>query len=362
MKIQYPDYTACTTNLACSILKKFGAAFENPTLAMCDELLKKEYKNIVVLLLDGMGSYILERNLSKTGFFRQHLLGSYSSVFPSTTVAATTSICSGLYPSQHDWLGWDCYYQEIDQTVTVFLNCETATGQPIPGGNVAWTYRPYTRVIDKIQAAGHQAYELLPFAPPYPKTFLEICNEIRTLCHREGRKYIYAYWIEPDDTMHRTGCYSPETKALLQELELETQKLCASLEDTLVLITADHGLIDTRGVSLTDYPALSECLLRVPSIDHRAKGFFIKPGMEKQFEKLFTQTFGDSYQLLTREQVKSRHLFGPGPEHPHFSDTLGDYVAVATSDLTLFTSPKPFVGVHAGLTADEMTVPLIAVE
>ena len=101
MKLLYPDYNNCIANLACSVLKYFGAQAPNKTLAMADELFKNQYKNVVVLLLDGMGRNIIEKNLDSDGFFRSNLKGIYTSVFPPTTVSATTSIDSGLFPNQH---------------------------------------------------------------------------------------------------------------------------------------------------------------------------------------------------------------------------------------------------------------------
>ena len=72
---------------------------------MVDNLLKKDYKNIVVLLLDGLGTCIMESNLKEDGFLRTHFIESISTVFPPTTVAATTSVMSGLQPIEHAWLG-----------------------------------------------------------------------------------------------------------------------------------------------------------------------------------------------------------------------------------------------------------------
>ena len=49
--IKYPDYENCITNLACSVLKEFGVdTGETKGLPICEELFKKQYKNIVVLL------------------------------------------------------------------------------------------------------------------------------------------------------------------------------------------------------------------------------------------------------------------------------------------------------------------------
>lgn len=42
---------------------------------------------------------------------------------------------------------------------------------------------------------------------------------------------------------------------------------------------------------------------------------------------------------------------------------LGDYIAIAVDDVSIYNkSDENFVGVHAGLTRDEMIIPLIAVK
>ena len=119
-----PDYNNCLVNLSNSILKRFGARTTAGTLPLADKYLKWEYKNVVLLILDGMGTSIVERHLENNGFFRSHMVGTLDSVYPPTTVAATTSILSGLYPNEHGWLGWDIYYPQINKNVTVFLNTE----------------------------------------------------------------------------------------------------------------------------------------------------------------------------------------------------------------------------------------------
>ena len=47
-----------------------------------------------------------------------------TTVFPATTTAATTSIATGLNPVEHGWLGWNMYIEPIDETITLFRNCE----------------------------------------------------------------------------------------------------------------------------------------------------------------------------------------------------------------------------------------------
>ena len=365
MKQQFPDYNNCIANLANSVLKKFGIDEVRKTLHLLDLYLEKEYENIVVILLDGMGKSIIDRNLEKDGFFQTHLVGTYSSVFPPTTVASTTSVMSGRNPCEHGWLGWDCYYPQIEKNVTVFLNLESGTENPAADYNVAWKFCGYKNIMFKINEAGGKAYGVAPFSEPFPDSFEKICAQIKNLCKSPGRKYIYGYWNEPDNTMHRKGCYGQEAKHVLLQLEKQVQQLSGELNDTLIIVTADHGHMDSKGVTLENYPHIMECLVRLPSIEPRALNLFVKAEKKEQFESEFRKVFGDKFLLWTKQHVLDTHLFGMGIEHTYFRDMLGDYLAIAVDDLSIYNTREEaghFIGVHAGLTEDEMTIPLIVIK
>lgn len=363
-KTLWPDYENCIANLPNSIMRYFGVIPIGDTLPLLDCYLEKEYKNIVVILLDGMGVNIMEENLGKYDFFRTHLAGSFTSVFPPTTVAATTSILTGLKPCEHAWLGWDCYYPQVDKNVTVFTNKEQGTNAPAADYNVPQRYTGYESVLDRFEAEGKDAYAVTPFLDPYPGSFKKICQQIARLCRLDEKKYIYAYWNEPDHTMHMTGCFSKESKRMLDNLQKQTQRLCRKLKNTLVIVTADHGHIDSNRVCITDYPTIMDCLVRMPSIEPRALNLFVKEEKKKQLEEAFTCHFGHDFILMPKQDVLERKLFGTGNEHLLFRSMLGDYLAVATGDTTIFNTQKEaekFISVHAGLTEGEMRIPLIVI-
>lgn len=363
MKTLYPDYQNSIANLACSILRYYGAETpDNGTLPLADGVLCREYKNIVILLLDGMGQNILESNLEPDGFFRRNLRGVYSSVFPPTTVAATTSIDSGLFPNQHGWLGWECYYKDIDKNVTVFLNTVQGTKEPAADYNVPRAFCPYVSVIDRLRAAGAGAYYSTPFELPFPQDFDAVCDRVAELCAQGGRKYIYAYWNEPDHVMHMNGISAEKTAALLRKLEKRTEELWKTLSDTLLIVTADHGQIDSEIAVVTDYPDIMDCLARMPSIEPRALNLFVRDGCGEKLISAFAEHFGGRFKIFSKAEVKSRQLFGTGTNHPRFDEMLGDYLAVSTDSLTMFNTARQIVGVHAGLTEEEMKIPFIAVE
>ncbi len=386
-----PDYDRCLVNLSNSILKVFGAETTAKTLPLADRALSGSYRNVVILLLDAMGTAILEKHLAPDGFFRSHLAGTFDSVYPPTTVAATTSVLSGLYPNEHGWLGWDVYYPALGKNVTVFSNNgqlrekEGAVPDGMdPGGrkkwtehsleeclpaaefNVAFRYTPYKNIIDKIRDAGGAAWAVTPFVPPCPQTMESILAQVAEHCAAPGNKFIYAYWNEPDHTMHRTGTASPETHTVVTDLErMVAQAVSGFSSDTLFLITADHGHMDSRNCCLLDYPEIMNCLVRLPSVEPRTLNLFVKDAYRESFPGIFRGCFGDAFLLLTREEVLREKVFGPGKNREGLAEMIGDYMALAVSARSVFNThieAQEMPGGHAGLTREEISVPLIVVE
>lgn len=361
-----PDYENSSAGLACSILHHFEGALppEGKTLGLADRLLEGNWRNIVLLVLDGMGMNVLRAHLRAGGFFRSNLAGEYSSVFPPTTVAATTSLLSGLTPNAHGWLGWTGFCPQTGQNV-VLLTGEDADHAGSPAVCRPEEYLPYVSIIDTIRGCGAGAFNISPFLPPYPRNFSHLCSIVCDIISADQRKkFIYAYWPEPDAAMHRQGTYAGSVRQLLADIEAETAKLCGSLTDTLVLITADHGMIDAeRSVCLADFPEIRECLVRMPSVEPRALNLFVKPGKEEALRSAFAENFPD-FRLYTKEELLRSGLLGIGPEHPRLPELLGDFFAVATGETAICNTPaaaKKCIGVHAGLTEDELRIPLIAV-
>ena len=83
---------------------------------------QKIIKNVVLLLMDGMGVNVLERSLPENAFLRKHIKTELSSVYPCTTTAATTSVLTGRTPAEHGWIGWSCYFKEVDKCIDLFSN------------------------------------------------------------------------------------------------------------------------------------------------------------------------------------------------------------------------------------------------
>jgi hypothetical protein len=363
----YPDYHNCSVNIANSILKHFGAPTHHETLPKLDQLLETKYQNIMVLLLDGCGHYILEKHLPADSFLRLHETSTLSAVFPPTTTAATTSICSGLTPMEHGWLGWNNYIPDIDQIVTMYMNTPKNSDQKITGYDVSRKYFPYTDLFTQLRQVGATAIDIDPYGGTmqYPEDDLDaFIATVKQACAKPGEKYIYGYFHDPDYRMHELGTDASEVHDRIVELDAKIAQLASELRDTLIIITSDHGHHDIEYRFLSDYPRLYETLLRPTSIETRAANFFIKPNLEGQFEQEFRQHFPEGFILLTKQEVIDQRLFGDGTENPRFRDCLGQFMAISTGDFAINDSHEEhqLASTHGGLTPAEMVTPFIAID
>lgn len=365
--ITYPNYDRSILSIASSVLKHFGVKdYQHKTLPEFDKLLEKDYKNIIVMLFDGLGVSAINEHLNENDFLRKHLVCPISSVFPSTTVAATTAIESGYSPAETAWLGWDLYFDEIGENVSVFRNTLQKNGEPAADYNVAWKYIPYKRIFDRIEEVNGKgtAYYVSPFSKYHIKNVRDICRTVKRLSRRRKKKYIYSYWNQPDNSMHDYGVKSQQAHEQIMLINKEVEQLCKRLKNSLIIITADHGLCDGTTKYLEDYPQLTELLKIPPSVEPRAVSFFVKDGETEKFKTEFNKIFSSSFRLMTKNEVFAENLLGYGTPHPKTTDFIGDFLAVALDETCIDykRAEYEFVGVHAGLTEEEMTVPFIAIE
>ncbi|MDD2648246.1 MAG: alkaline phosphatase family protein [Eubacteriales bacterium] len=363
-EILRPDYDRSLLSLAASFQRYFGLETENKTLESADRLLyDMKPRRVLLVILDGMGTDILCRHLPADSFLRRNFIETYSSTFPPTTVAATTTIDSGLEPCAHGWLGWTSWNPFLKKNVETFSNTDD-DGNVLPLSDAIWNYLPYKSICERIREKGMQAHTVSSFGEVPAHGISEVCAEVKKLMTGKQRRYIYSYSEEPDHTMHRKGIGGPEVGKLVWEANERLAKLCSQLHETAVFITADHGHIDCAGKDINDYPAVLSHLSSAPGLEPRAVNLFVKAGEEAAFESDFKAAFGDSFLLMTRGEVIESRLFGRAEPNLHFAEMIGDYMAIAVADDAIFGSKSDVartLGIHAGLTKEEMEIPLIAV-
>lgn len=360
------DYDKCITNLACSISKYFGLEYSHNTLAILDEYLSTTPRNVILILCDGMGYNILNRTLSKDDFLIKHLVFPISSVFPPTTTAATTSVMTGLNPNEHCWLGWEIYIKDVDEVVVMYQNKIKDTDVHFED-NICKRYMSYKTIMDRInENKEYYAAHISPFGDIKYDDFHDMCTKIKENLNKKDRNYIYAYYENPDEIMHVYGTDTEETISNIRLINSEIETLCSEVDDTLVIVIADHGHMNQRIVYLEDYPEIFECLKRTTSIDSRSAMYFIKDGMLEYFKEKFVDAFGDNFILLDKKAIYDYKLFGTGINHPYFDNCIGDFISISNKNLSIkykrVEGKIEMKSSHAGNTLDETIVPLVLVK
>lgn len=379
-KIKLPDYNHSILNLITSVLKYYNVETNHTSLEKLDEKLQKKYKNVVFIILDGMGEHILN-NISSEGYFCKNKLDCLTSVYPSTTTAALTTYYSGKPPYETGWIAWSQYFKEYGRAIDMLSHKESYKRDSLQGAkiDVFKEVVNYTPIFERIEKAATnvKAYELTPtYSDKRANRSVradnidEIISNIEMLCQTQDEKFILAYSDNPDGLLHKFGTTSEEAKQFVLETENKIQQMRQKLgEDTIVIISADHGHKDIeKSYSIIDYPEIQECLIIPASLESRTLAFWVKEDMKKEFEERFKNAFGDEFLLMTKQEFLDKNFLGYGEKHPKIDDFIGNYIALSTAGSmirleTFLAEGKPVKkSTHCGLTKEEMEVPLIVLE
>ena len=366
-----PNYENGILSVISSVLHHYGIQSDQKTDELTDLYLAKQFKNVVLFVCDGMGVNILEKTLSTSGFLRQHCQKSLTTVFPSSTVPATTSIYSGLSPISHAWMGWAGYVAEEDKILDLFTGNDTYTGEASKIKSFS-DVNPYTHIATRIaqNCENVKTSIILPHKIAHNgiKTLHKLTTEILDKTRQEGRQFVVAYWPDPDHTEHYFGPDSAEAITQLRVINRRIKRLAQLAKDTLFIVMADHGLIQiNQNIDVKDCGEMVSCFYRPMGLEVRCCSVYVKPEKKDLFEQEFQKYLAEDFLLISREEALKSNLFGFGNKHERIDEMLGEYLIVAISDKVLFQeyedglSYPRFKGMHGGITQEEMLVPLIII-
>lgn len=376
-KLVFPNFNHSIVNIAATVAQFLGNEPKHPILPNLAEKLKSTYKNVVYLVIDGMGARILEKNLPATSFLRQHQIDTVTSVFPSTTAAATTSLLSGLTPAEHGWFAWSVDFD--GQVVELFPNRNFYTHEFLHDRDFVMRNLPYQKIYDQTDGK-RTIYTCYPdnlsskIHTPHEIEFRNLGHMFRCLhqvCKQPDPKFIYGYYADLDTTMHGYGTTAWRSRHLLKKIECGIARLAKKHPDTLWIITADHGQNDVQGFTyICDDQAIQDCLAHPISLDPRGVCFKLKPNKDAQFKAAF-QKYSADFTLFASQDLIKQGVFGDFKLHPTYQERLGDYIAIggSTAKMMIFKrgeeyhghSKRLYHGEHTGLTDDEMAVPVIVI-
>src|SRR6185503_17589916 len=212
-----PDYSGGSlVNLIATVVGSRGGKALHPPLRNLPAQEVGEARNIVLLIVDGLGDNYLRRRGAGSELARRRR-ASLTSVFPSTTASAITTSYTGRTPLEHGLTGWFTYFGEAGcvsaalpfrsrgdyaslarRGVTpdrVYLS--EGIFERLPVRSVVVTYKD---IVDSeynvrhCRGAQRVAYETLE----------ELVAQVEAAVKADDeRKFIYAYWPLYDQISHR---------------------------------------------------------------------------------------------------------------------------------------------------------------
>lgn len=346
---------------------------------------------IVLIIFDGLGyNRILAHLTRHDGTFRElagkGTLKPITTTFPSTTSTVLTSVFSGLSPSQHQILGYHMFSKKYG------LVFDTLDMKPVYGysGQVELT-RDYSKkirpLLPQLEQRGiktlvatkasiadsglsqiiHRHQRLIPYL-----LSSDMIVQSRQALERQGPLLLVIYYSGVDTLAHKYGPYSEEVSFELTSIEHSLNGLISGLsqqtkKETLLVLTADHGVAETRKTRfLKDAPEVMDKLALPPVGDSRACFLYSKKNQLDSLSDAFNRNV-EGFKLYPSGELIQRGVFGQPVNFEGLKENVGDFIAVAQEQNALqypfFEDDRvhPQLGTHGGMTAEEMIVPLLSV-
>jgi len=378
-----PDYTGNSiVNLMGSVMAACGAQPRNLPLRDHDTSAWAGARRLALIVVDGLGWDILHSYGADT-LFAKYATRRLTSVFPSTTAAAITMFTSGLSPAQHALTGGFVWLKELGTASvilpfaprwawTTYNKHGIAESEVYNFPNLYGAIPRVCRVVSPASYVGSAFSNHTCAGAEYYayRTMTGFARQLkRALCEPDESAFVYAYWPGYDSTSHHYGVGSEQAAEHLHALDKALAGVFERLAGTgtRVLITADHGFIDTKPetrLALTDFPDIAACLNIPLCGESRVPYAYVKPELAGRFEELVRTQLGHCCMLNTRREMLEGEWYGLGEPNPRLADRIGDYIlhmrdGWVLMDQVLGERRPNLIGFHGGSSETEMHVPLI---
>lgn len=393
----WPDYTGGTiANIPATIAALLGAPFTGlpPLYPSLWQPLHGRVKRVILLLVDALGWNLFQQELPRLEWLagRAVVSGKITSVFPSTTVAALSSLWTGVAPAQHGLVGLRLFFPEyavLGQLIKFTPNFISVPDGLVQAGVDLASFLAAPGFASQLATAGIPTYSLKGqhflnsalsqmhnrgvVAQYGIVTMADLLVQLRELLEQTAGAPLYAnaYWPAIDTLSHVYGPYHPsvaaELHAVLAQLKTELLDRLSrpAREGTALFIVGDHGQIlspPSQNVRLADHPELQQLLLMRPGGEPRAPYLFARQGGKAELLAALNGRLGEALVAFDAADVLAAGLLGPGPHAPETAARLGDIVATMRQGYLLLSLDEvkkvdEMPGRHGGMTAGEMEVP-----
>lgn len=342
-------------------------------------------RDVIVLLIDGLGAELLARNTDVAPTLAAHVQRSLMAGFPATTATSLSSLAIGAPCATHGIVGYTFAIPDAgDPRLFNALRWTTdsATG---PDARDAFPPEEMQQESSRLEALAAHDVDIHYVVPEYQvrsgltrasfrapgtchaaSTIEEVRDGILAVARHDGpRRFAYAYYPNLDATGHLHGPETDEWRTELRAIDAVIADLLADLPASCTLvITGDHGMIHAdTAIDLDDNDAL-RAGVRLIAGEARVRHVYADVGAAADVQSRWAAELGSNALVVSREKAVDEHWFGSTPPTSVIANRIGDVLAVA-QDRVVLTRPSiepleaSLIGHHGAWTKDEQLVPLI---
>jgi len=352
-----PDYSgACVNRVVPSLLGRSDAGWLPAAVAGAEQR--------VLLVLDGLGWEALRENTDYLPALAALSGGPVTTVAPSTTAAALTSITTGLTPAEHGVVG---YRMRVEGRVLNVLRWSAGGGRP-PDPFSVQRHPPFggrdVAVVTRAEYARTGFTEAHLRGARFHGWHTEatlVEHVVRRI--EAGEPFVYAYSPGIDTVAHEFGL---ESAVFRRELAA-ADRLVADLLDRLpphcvLVVTSDHGQAPAGPDRLVELRRTADAAVMMAG-DARFRYLYARPGGAAELLDMARDEAGDRAWVWSRAEILTSGILGSGATGS-VPGRLGDVIVAARGDSGFADPAQPheahLLSAHGSLTPAEMFVPLVA--
>jgi hypothetical protein len=400
----YSQYRSnCISNIPSTILNLLEAQKTQGPLTNRIKIDQKNINKVVLLVVDGFG-FNQFLNHQKQNRFLKSLSEAgevfpLTSVYPSQTTNALTTLNTGLTPQEHGLFEYFIYLKEVG--IVNALRFERI-GSKVRSKLIQQGYDPKMmfsgmNIQQKLLTQGIGAFthmNELNAANACTKLVFEgstivsayknadaIVKLRKQLEKTSGAAYFFVHLETLDTISHEYGPGSEEYNAELQVITYLLQKELIekisqqAANETVLLLTADHGGVQVNPQEAVYLGLDSEPLVNsqlgmdrkriLPTGSPRDIFLHIKDQKLQQTKNALTEKIGDKAHIMETKQAVESGLFGLGKASDAFLERAGNLLILPYGKETVWFEHRSgrrinLLGQHGGLHHDEMLVPFAA--
>lgn len=321
---------------------------------------------VVLLVIDGLGWEQLQARVHLAPTLAAMEGSPITTVAPSTTATALTSIVSGLTPAEHGLIG---YRIDVGGEILNVLRWR-GDRSDLRRSHPPRDLQPYAPFLGESPPVISRAdLEHSAFTEAHLRGTRQVgwrsASSISVEVSRQlaaGERFVYAYYDGIDKTAHERGFGDYYDAELATVDRLVSDVLDRMPSDSSLIITADHGQVQV-GDNIVKLAAALLQMVRIQSGEGRFRWLHARPGAQAELLASANEAHGQQAWVVSREQTIDEGWFGPVMSAP-VASRLGDVALVAREPVTFFdpadSGPYELVCRHGSLTSAEMLVPLLA--